>query len=86
MIDAECRSEEKYSKLALAYEGQEEKERVHNCVQTVIAQNKIQPETYISCSSSGKEILVIEYHEDLDREAGDIFEKMLKSLELSNCA
>ena len=85
MIDAQFRSEERYSKLSLAYEGQEEKERVHNCVQEIIAKNAIQPETYTSTISDTKEVLVIEYHEDLDREAGDIFEKMLHALKIKEC-
>lgn len=85
MIDAQFRSEEKYAKLSLSYEGSEEKEKVHACVEKIIASSSLQPETYTSPISGDKEVLVIEYHDDPDREAGGLFEEMIKVLEITDC-
>jgi len=85
MIDAEFRSEERFSKLSLAYEGDEEKSKVHTCVEKITAKHKMKPETYTCSLSSGREVLVIEYHDDMDREAGEIFEEIMKSLEITEC-
>ena len=85
MIDAEFRSEEKFSKLSLAYDGEVEKEKVHSCVEKIIAKHAIQPETYTCALSSGREVLVIEYQDDCSRESGDIFEEMIKALDIKKC-
>ena len=85
MIDAEFRSEEKFARLALAYDGDKEKQCVLDCVEDVTAKHSIKPETYTTRVASGKEVLVIEYHDDSSREAGDIFEEMLKSLNIKVC-
>jgi len=85
MIDAEFRSEERFSRLALAYETEEEKQSVNDCVEKTIAKYPMKPETYITKVSSGKEVLVIEYHDDIAREAGDIFESMIKTLNVKVC-
>jgi phosphoribosylamine-glycine ligase len=85
MIDAEFRSEEKFAKLSLAYEGADEKEKVHSCVKNITAKYDIKPETYTCQISHGKEVLVIEYHEDVEREAGDIFEEIMKALDIKEC-
>ncbi len=85
MIDAEFRSEERFSRLSLAYQGSEEKEQVTSCIEKIIAKHKIQPETYTTSVSNGREVLVIEYHDDLDRESGPIFEEMIKTLNITVC-
>jgi len=86
MIDAEFRSEERFSRLALAYEGAEEKKKVSECIEKIIEKHQMQPETYTTKVSSGKEVLVIEYHDDNAREAGDIFEEMIKALDIKVCS
>ncbi len=85
MIDAEFRSEERFSRLSLAYQGEEEKQKVNSCIETIIAKYKMQPETYTTSVSNGREVLVIEYHDDMDRQAGDIFESMMKALDITEC-
>lgn len=86
MIDAEYRSEERFSKLSIAYTTDEEKQRVHKCVDAITAKHSTQPETY-TCSIAGgtREVLVIEYQDDIDRESGAIFEEMMKQLDIKNC-
>ncbi len=86
MIDAEFRSEERFSKLSLAYEGTEEKEKVNKVVEKIIKKHApMIPETYTCTISNNREVLVIEYHDDNSRESGDIFEEMMKELCITNC-
>ncbi len=85
MIDAEFRSEERFSRLSLAYKGKEEKQRVIECVESIMAQHTMKAETYTTSVSNGREVLVIEYHDDMDRKAGDIFEAMMKALDITEC-
>jgi len=82
MIDAEFRSEERFSRLALAYECDEEKQSVCDCIENVIAKYTLKPETYTTKVSNGKEVLVIEYHDDICRESGAIFEEIIKNLDI----
>lgn len=87
MIDAEFRSEERFSKLSLAYDGEIEKELVTSKVEEIIAKHakSMTPETYTCGLSNGREVLVIEYHDDSSREAGAIFEEMICSLNITHC-
>ena len=86
MIDAEFRSEERFSRLALAYETPDEKTCVSECVERITNEHSVSPEVYTTKVSNGKEVLVIEFHDDNAREAGDIFEEMIKSLEIKTCS
>jgi len=85
MIDAEFRSEERFSKLSLAYKGTEEKILVTSTVEKIIAKHSIQPETYTCNISNGREVLVVEYHDDNFRESGAIFEEIMKALNITEC-
>ena len=86
MIDAEFRSEERFSRLSLAYKGEEEKSKVCDCIEAIIAKHQIKPETYTTSISKGREVLVIEYHDDSNRESGAIFEAMIKALDIKECS
>ena len=85
MIDAEFRSEEKFSKLSLAYSGEDEKQKVHSCVESITSKYDMKPETYTCAISNGREVLVIEYQDDSNRESGDIFEETIKALDIKEC-
>jgi hypothetical protein len=85
MIDAQFRSEERYSKLSIAYEGKQEGELVCSTIENIISKYQIQPETYTCNISDSKDVLVIEYHDDISREAGPIFEEILKKLDIKQC-
>ena len=86
MIDAEFRSEERFARLALAYEGDEEKDTVNNCVDTIVAKYRLKPEMHTTAISGGREVLVIEYHDDCSRESGEIFEEIIKALDIKKCS
>jgi len=85
MIDAEFRSEERFSRLSLAYKGNEERAAVNSCVENIIAKHTIQPEIYTTSISNEREVLAIEYHDDLDRKSGPIFETIIKTLNIKVC-
>ena len=85
MIDAEFRSEEKFSKLSLAYEGKIEEELVCTTVDAITAKYSMKPETYTCSISKGREVLVIEYQDDNNRESGEIFEEIMKALNITEC-
>ena len=85
MIDAEFRSEERFSRLSLAYKGDEEKTAVNSCVDIITAKHTIKPEIYTTSISDDREVLVIEYHDDLDRVSGPIFEDIIKTLNITIC-
>ena len=83
MLDAEFRSEERFSKLSIAYESDEEKKKVNLEVEKVMAKYSMKPELYTTLVSNGKEVLVIEYADDVARESGAIFEEIIKALEIT---
>jgi len=86
MIDAEFRSEERFSRLALAYTTEEEKTKVNSVVDKIVAKYEMQPEIHMTKVSNGKEVLIIEYHDDIHREAGAIFEEMMNALDITCCS
>lgn len=81
-IDAEYKGEERYSKLSICYLTQDDKNKVEAAVQSATAKSDLTPQMYTSDVSNGKKVLVIEYHDDYDREAGAVFEDMLKTLDI----
>jgi len=85
MIDAEFRSEERFSRLALAFTQEDEEKKINECVKSIIEQYDFRPEIHETATSTGKKIIVIEYHDDIDREAGDIFERIIKELDIKKC-
>jgi len=85
MIDAEFRSEERFTRLSLAYECNEEKEKVIKVTEDIINKYDKKPDVHSSNISNGREVLVIEYHDDIDREAGAIFSEMMKALDIKKC-
>jgi endo-alpha-1,4-polygalactosaminidase (GH114 family) len=84
MLDAEFKSEERFSKLSIAFEDSEEKSRVISEADKIIAKHSLKPETYITKVSNGKEVLVIEYQDDVARECGAIFEEIIKVLNIKD--
>ena len=84
MLDAEFRSEERFSRLSIAYGNDSEKQEVSVVVEKIISNHTMKPETYTTAVSNGKEVLVIEYSDDISRESGAIFEEMIKALNITN--
>jgi len=85
MIDAEFRSEERFIRLAIAYLGEEEKKKVITTAEKIVAKYKIEPETHTSDITNGRQVFVIEYHDENSREAGSIFTEIMKELDIKEC-
>lgn len=86
MIDAEFRSEERFSRMAIGFDTEEEQRNAIPQIENITKKCSLKPEIYTTKVSSGKTILVIEYHDDIHREAGPIFEEITKQLNIKNCS
>ena len=86
MIDAEYKSEERYSKLSIVFNTKQEEDQITSVVNTIISENTMKPEIYTCELPNDKKVLVVEYHDDYDhRSAGPIFDKIMKNLGISHC-
>jgi len=85
MIDAEFRSEEKFTRLAVAYEGTEEKQKVHDCMNKIIAKYDMNGDTHTSEILNNREVLVVEYQDENPREVSQVFEEIMKALDIKKC-
>jgi len=85
MIDAEFRSEERFSRLSLAFQNKQERENVVSEVESIIKKYSLTPDIHFADISNGKAVMVIEYHDDVSREAGEIFENIMQSLGIDHC-
>ncbi|MFA5454887.1 MAG: hypothetical protein WC272_06175 [Sulfurimonas sp.] len=84
-MDAQVRSEEKFSKISISYEGKEEGEYVCSTIDKITSKYQIKPETYTCKISNEKDVVVIEYQDDINREAGVIFEEIIRTLNITKC-
>jgi len=85
MIDAEFRSEERFARLSLAFCNKEEREKVVSQVEEIISKYPLKPDIHFSDVANGKAVMVIEYHDDNNREAGEIFEDIIQALNITKC-
>ncbi|HEX5624217.1 MAG TPA: hypothetical protein VFX57_07245 [Sulfuricurvum sp.] len=84
-IIADHKSEERYSKLSLAYSTPEEKQQIENAIKECSGCCTIEPVIYGGDVPSGLKMITIEYHDDCDREGGAVFEKILGTLGIKEC-
>lgn len=84
-IDAVYHGEERYSKLSLAFSNEDERQKIESLISEITPKYNMEPTIYTSDISNGRKVLVIEYNDDYDREAGAIFEEMLKRLGIDSC-
>ncbi|MEA1919616.1 MAG: hypothetical protein U9N52_07240 [Campylobacterota bacterium] len=84
-IDAVYHGEERYSKLSLAFRSEEERQDIETAISESTKGFSLEPQIYTSDVSNGKKVIVIEFHDDYDREAGVIFDNMLKKLGIESC-
>ncbi len=84
-IDAIYHGEERYSKLSLAYTTEEEHQNIENALKEARKGVELQPQVYTTPVSNGKKVIVIEFHDDYDRNAGAVFDKMLGILDIKCC-
>ncbi|HEX5711569.1 MAG TPA: hypothetical protein VFX68_09505 [Sulfuricurvum sp.] len=84
-IIADHKSEERYTKLSLAYSTPEDKQKIEDAIQECSAGCSIKPVIYGGDVTGGMKMITIEYHDDCDREGGAVYEKILCSLGIKEC-
>ena len=85
MIDVEFRSEERFSRIAIGFDTDEEYNNSLPKIENITSKYSIQPEIYTTEVANGKKVYVVEYHDDCNREAGPIFEEIIKILNAKVC-
>jgi len=84
-IEAHIRMEERYEGLALTYgDNPELKKQVFDAVEATIKETGLKPEIFDNPSREHpeKEGIYLEFHEDVQREAGDFFNRVLHKLDV----
>lgn len=84
-IIADHKSEERYAKLSLAYTTPEEKEQIERAIEECKGCCSLEPVIYGGDVTGGKKVIAIEYHDDCDRESGEVFEQILCKLGITEC-
>jgi hypothetical protein len=84
-IDADFKSEERYSKISISYGNEEELQTIEAALKKAAKDVDLEQSTYITDIADGRKVFVVEYHDDYDREAGRVFERLMKILDIKEC-
>jgi hypothetical protein len=84
-IDAEYKGEERYTKISLAYSNEAQYQQINEALAEANKGYDLEQNVYTCDIAGGRKVVVIEYHDDYDREAGEIFEKLMKILKIDHC-
>lgn len=84
-IIADHKSEERYSKLSLAYSTEEEKALIEDAIKKCSAECTLEPIIYGGDVTGGLRMITIEYHDDCDRDGGKVYENILCTLGIKEC-
>lgn len=84
-IDADFKGEERYTKISLAYDTDAQYKQINAALAKIHEDYRLDRSVYLTTGSNGRNIIVIEYHDDYDREAGEIFEALMKMLKIDRC-
>ena len=84
-IDAEYKGEERYTKISLAYSNDEQCAEINTALDIVLKDCPLDHEVYTSDIPNGRKVIVIEFHDDYDREGGKILEKLMQTLDIKSC-
>lgn len=84
-IIADHKSEERYTKLSLAYSTEEEHQMIEDAIQSATTLCSITPNIYAGDVVGGKRMITIEYHDDCDREGGKVYDAIIKTLGIEAC-
>lgn len=85
-MDIEYKSEERYAKISIAYSNDEEYAEINQALEQICKDSDLDQSIYTTDISNGRKVIVIEYHDDYDREAGDICETLMKKLNITTCS
>jgi len=86
-MEADFKSEERYARLKLIFKGSPEDElEVEKKVKEVTDKYDLEPACCCIEGKNGSYQYNIEYHDDYDKESGDIFEDIMKHLNVKVCS
>jgi len=84
-IDAEFKCEERYSKLSFVYNTDKQLTLINEAIEKYIEPSDLDKNIYTSDVTHNRKVIVIEFHDDYDRLGGELFEKMMKDLDIDTC-
>jgi len=88
-IVANVRMEERYAGLSLVFQGTEAlREEIESAIEKVTQETKMAPHIFDNSKDhhESKQALYIEFNDDVQRDSGDFFERLLKALHIDHCA
>jgi len=88
-IVANVRMEERYAGLSLVFQGTEAlREEIEAAIEKVTRETKMEPHIFDNSKDhhESKQALYIEFNDDVQRDSGDFFERLLKALHIDHCA
>ena len=84
-IDADFKSEERYAKISISYSTPEELSKIEAALAEAHKEVSLEESTYTTDIADGRKVFVVEYHDDYDREAGKVFEDLMRILNIKEC-
>jgi hypothetical protein len=84
-IVADHKSEERYTKLSLAYSTEEERQIIEKAIAECTPLSSLEANIYGGSVTGGKRMITIEYCDDCDREGGKVYEAIIKQLGIEEC-
>ena len=84
-IDAEYKGEERYTKIALAYANEDQYVQINTALKDVLHKCELERDIYTSDITDGRKVVVVEFHDDYDREGGVILDRLIKILDIKEC-
>ena len=84
-IDVHYRGEERYTKIVIAYDTDEQKKEIDDAIAKIHGDRNLERKFYDTVNPQGRKLVVLEYHDDYDREAGVVFEELMKLLHIEHC-
>ena len=84
-IDADFKSEERYAKISISFSTDAELKKIEEALAEAHKDVSLEESTYTTDIADGRRVFVVEYHDDYDREAGKVFETLMKLLDIKAC-
>jgi len=84
-IVADHKSEERYTKLSLAYSTEEERQMIEKAIAECTPLCSLAANIYGGSVTEGKRMITIEYNDDCDREGGKVYDAIIKYLGIEEC-
>lgn len=84
-MDIDYKSEERYARISIAYKTDEEYAQINKALEEAHKGYDLDENIYVTDISDGRKVMVVEYHDDYDRESGTIFEVLMKKLNITTC-